>query len=176
MPRPTSRKKSAVSLALTALRESLGDTQQQFAVRLNTSVVTVARWETSHEPTAKTLERLLKLAKKHRHAESTKIFETALSRETDWRSIERRIGQIRDRFNLKAATHHLELLVMATAPRVPVETPEEAQMDIQALADVRQLRLEELQAQLSEVREAALKLADLIAIGGRKDYLGDKQK
>jgi transcriptional regulator with XRE-family HTH domain len=176
MPRPTSRKKSAVSLALTALREGLGDTQQQFAVRLATTTVTIARWETSHPPSGKTLERLIKVAKKYRHAESMKIFDAAFRRETYWRDVERRIGQIRDRFNLKDANDQLQLLLMATEPRVLPETPEERQMDIQALADMREMQLEELHRQLSEVREAALKLADLIAVGGRKDYLGDKRK
>jgi transcriptional regulator with XRE-family HTH domain len=168
MARPTSRKKSAVSLALTALREAVGDTQQQFAVRLGTTVVTIGRWETSHPPSGKTLERLLKLAKKHRHAESVQIFEAALGQETDWRKIERRIGQIRDRFNLKVANDVLGSLWGHAQQRLPTREPESLTEAIGLLTSY--------EFQLEQIRDAALRLADVIAIDGRRELLGEKLK
>jgi hypothetical protein len=51
------------SRAVVSLRNSLGKTQQAFAVEfVKTAVTTVARWETSHPPRGRTLIRLAEVA------------------------------------------------------------------------------------------------------------------
>ena len=49
------------SEAVRRLRAFLGETQEQFALRMNTAVVTIARWETSRPPGGKALKALEKL-------------------------------------------------------------------------------------------------------------------
>jgi transcriptional regulator with XRE-family HTH domain len=60
--RRPSRQKTAVSSAVTRLRQFLGETQTQFGKRFAVTKVTVARWETSHPPTRDTLQRILRVA------------------------------------------------------------------------------------------------------------------
>ncbi len=70
--------RSSVTKAVQELRSHFGETQQQFAQRIKTAVVTIARWETSRPPSGEALERLLALAQSENLAECTHVFEQAL--------------------------------------------------------------------------------------------------
>ena len=107
MPRPTTRAKSDVSLALTQLRESLGDSLQTFANRLHVALTTCGRWETSNPPRGKTLRRFYLLARRHEHP-SAEVFAAALEREKQHLGMRNRIAQIQDAFNLHDARIVLE--------------------------------------------------------------------
>jgi DNA-binding transcriptional regulator YiaG len=58
-----SKKRHAASEAVIALREALNQTQQAFAHKMKTAIVTIARWETSQPPHGLTLLRLAEVAK-----------------------------------------------------------------------------------------------------------------
>jgi transcriptional regulator with XRE-family HTH domain len=58
-----SKKRHAASEAVIALREALGQTQQAFAHKMKTAIVTIARWETSQPPHGQALLRLAEVAK-----------------------------------------------------------------------------------------------------------------
>ena len=62
MARPSSRPRNPVSEAIIKLRDALGETRQAFANRIEASVVTVARWETSRPPSGKMLCKLAGIA------------------------------------------------------------------------------------------------------------------
>jgi transcriptional regulator with XRE-family HTH domain len=51
-----------VSEAVRQLRSTLGLTQQAFAVKLDTALTTIARWETVRSPRGRTLNELARLA------------------------------------------------------------------------------------------------------------------
>lgn len=60
------REKTPVAKAVRELRQVLGETQQDFAYRMNTAIRTIARWETIRPPkAADTLNALADLAAKH---------------------------------------------------------------------------------------------------------------
>jgi transcriptional regulator with XRE-family HTH domain len=60
--RPTERPRSEISEAVISLRKALGDTQQQFAQRIKTSITTIARWETNRPPSGHVLRVLSRFA------------------------------------------------------------------------------------------------------------------
>ena len=62
MPRPRTSQPNPVSDAVRKLRESLNQTQQEFAQRLGTAITTIARWETTRPPKGKALSDLSALA------------------------------------------------------------------------------------------------------------------
>lgn len=63
-----------LSQAIRELRTALGESQKEFASRMQTSQATVARWETGHEPGPHALAALTATARELR-LEQAKIFE-----------------------------------------------------------------------------------------------------
>jgi transcriptional regulator with XRE-family HTH domain len=56
--RPTDIVRSPAANSVIELRAALGETQQQFAMRLGSSMGSVARYETNRDPTARVLARM----------------------------------------------------------------------------------------------------------------------
>lgn len=73
--------KNTVSAAVRQLREELGETQQQFALRMQTAIRTIARYETTRPPKGKVLRQLEVLALEARQLELAGIFRMALAEE-----------------------------------------------------------------------------------------------
>jgi transcriptional regulator with XRE-family HTH domain len=73
-----SRKKTPVQLAVRALREKVGMTQQEFSQALGVTLVTVCRWETSRPPTGYSLSELANFARLSGVREITEVFDRAL--------------------------------------------------------------------------------------------------
>jgi len=69
------------------LRAALGDSQQQFANRLQTAVTTVARYETSRPPSGTALADLARLASDIGRGDLVFEFLSALGREMNFRQI-----------------------------------------------------------------------------------------
>jgi transcriptional regulator with XRE-family HTH domain len=65
--------------AVRCLRQHFGDTQQQFASRMKTAVITIARWETSRAPSGPALEKLCAVAGKEGVSECERVFQDALA-------------------------------------------------------------------------------------------------
>jgi DNA-binding transcriptional regulator YiaG len=65
--------------AVRKLRGHFGETQQQFAARVNSAIITVARWETTRPPSGKSLEQLLAIARSEALTECSNLFEQALA-------------------------------------------------------------------------------------------------
>jgi transcriptional regulator with XRE-family HTH domain len=74
MPRPTSRKKTALSQAVCDLRAVLGDSQQAFSNRLGVALHTIARYETYRPPSGEALLKLANVAEQHGHLQSRDFF------------------------------------------------------------------------------------------------------
>lgn len=68
--------KSQVSKAVGELRALLGDSQQAFSNRLGLAINTIARYETSREPSGEVLLTLSELAEKHGHFQWRDFFRT----------------------------------------------------------------------------------------------------
>ena len=83
MPRPSSRPKHPLSLALVELRSHLGETQQQFASRLGVAITTVARYETTNPPSGKVLERLAFISSENGLDELSTTFQRAALAQTE---------------------------------------------------------------------------------------------
>ena len=77
-PRTKTTKPSRLSVAVSKLRQQLGQTQQQFAQTLKTSITTIARYETSRNPSGQILLELEKLAREHGFAEVHDVFYSAV--------------------------------------------------------------------------------------------------
>ena len=82
--RPNWRKEKMVirqdiTKAVRQVRKHFGETQPQFAQRMKTAVVTIARWETSRPPRGESLEDFLALAKSENLADCVEVFREALS-------------------------------------------------------------------------------------------------
>jgi transcriptional regulator with XRE-family HTH domain len=73
--------KNTVSAAVRQLREELGESQQQFALRMQTAIRTIARYETVRPPKGKVLRQLEVLALEARQLELAGIFRMALAEE-----------------------------------------------------------------------------------------------
>src|SRR5262245_4068820 len=72
-----SRPRSEISQLVIELRTALGETQQQFAVRLGVALTSVARWETTYPPRAERIEQLAVLAEENGHPDIAKRFRKA---------------------------------------------------------------------------------------------------
>ncbi len=70
--------KPTLSSAVKALRIRLGDTQQQFATRLNFAISTAIRYETTRRPRGKALSQLYQLAVNSKFDDVTGMFRQAL--------------------------------------------------------------------------------------------------
>ena len=66
---------------MAALRNAIGETQQQFAQRIGTTVTTVARYETNRPPKGAALEQLSALARSVGKLEIAYVFERESARE-----------------------------------------------------------------------------------------------
>jgi transcriptional regulator with XRE-family HTH domain len=71
----TKKRRTPVQEAVLALRKQLGLTQQQLAVAMNVTVVTVCRWETSRPPSGFSLVQLMMFARRCDTAELSNLFE-----------------------------------------------------------------------------------------------------
>jgi transcriptional regulator with XRE-family HTH domain len=149
MARPTQQPKADVSVALARMREFLHLTQDDLAKRLRVTTVTVARWETSHPPRGKTLERLLRFAQRNGPAVSADMFLRAITREKSEEYRRYRTAQILDAGNVQ---------------------------DLRVL--LRELfEFERDSGQLDPLHDARkwnyfMMLADRLCLGGRKEFLG----
>jgi transcriptional regulator with XRE-family HTH domain len=76
----SSRPIQPVSAALVKLRRFLGETQVQFAKRMNVTPVSIHRWETSSPPTRDTLQKIYEIAVDEGYADA-KIFRHGVSGE-----------------------------------------------------------------------------------------------
>jgi transcriptional regulator with XRE-family HTH domain len=76
MPDVTSANKSEISKAVCELRTRLGDSQQAFSNRLGLALNTIARYETSREPSGDVLLMLADLAEKNGHLQLSSFFRT----------------------------------------------------------------------------------------------------
>lgn len=69
--------KKTVAAAVKELRTALGETQEQFAVRMKTVVRTISRWEGNRPPRGDVLRALARLAEKANRPDLATIFEKA---------------------------------------------------------------------------------------------------
>lgn len=76
-----SEEEPTVNEAVRELRLALGESQEAFAQRLNTSVRTVSRYETVRPPRGKLLAQFSQLARKENLNEIADLFDDALARE-----------------------------------------------------------------------------------------------
>ena len=81
MARPSSRHRSDLSNAVIQLRRSLGDTQQQFAMRLGLAMTTIARYETSRQPQGDVLLQFARVAEDNGYSKLAQIFRRAMAEE-----------------------------------------------------------------------------------------------
>jgi transcriptional regulator with XRE-family HTH domain len=152
MGRPTSRIKSETSLAVTRMREHLGESMERFASRMRVSLNSVSRWENSQPPKGRTLERLFRAAKRHGPASSAATLLAAITREKSDQYRRYRTAQIIDEGNV----HDLRLLLRE------LWDFESGQGNVDPFHD-------------SVRREYLLKLADGLCLGGRKEFLGEDE-
>jgi transcriptional regulator with XRE-family HTH domain len=150
MARPTSTPKNETSAALTRMREYLGLTQEQFAQRLRVATTTVARWESSHPPRGKTLERLYRFAQRNGPAVTADTFLRQITREKEHEYRRYRTAQIIDAGNVQ----DLRMVLLA------LWQLEDSHGRVDPFHD-------------PERREYLLKMADYLCIGGRKEFLGE---
>src|SRR5215467_9779893 len=101
MGRPTSRPKSEVSLAITRMRESAGDTIESFAARLKVALNTVSRWENSQPPRGESLAKLYRFAKRHGPPTSADVLLRAITLEKSEEYRRYRTAQILDAGNVQ---------------------------------------------------------------------------
>lgn len=80
-PRTKKREIGEHSRAVKRLRESLGQTQQQFAHTLNTSITTIARYETGRAPQGWFLARLAEVAGQNNLTDLATFFRASLVKE-----------------------------------------------------------------------------------------------
>jgi transcriptional regulator with XRE-family HTH domain len=73
------RAANIVCQAVRSLREKLGDTQQQFATRLNMAISTVVRYELTRAPQGEVLVKFMNLAAGNGADELAEVFRGALS-------------------------------------------------------------------------------------------------
>src|SRR5437016_1865061 len=78
MARPTRLKRAPMAQAISRFRQTLGDTQQQFAHRTGLSVTSVARYETNSRPSPKILSRFVEIAREANLLAFVEIFENRL--------------------------------------------------------------------------------------------------
>lgn len=84
MPKVVSRTPDAsrdVREAVRALRTGLGETQPQFAARLEVGIATAVRYELSRAPHGRMLAKLAEIARENRFPDQAQVFRTALTKE-----------------------------------------------------------------------------------------------
>jgi transcriptional regulator with XRE-family HTH domain len=74
LARPTSRRKSEISLKVRELRKLLGDSQQAFSNRFGMALQTIARYEGPQPPTGVALLKLAGMAGQHGHDQLRDFF------------------------------------------------------------------------------------------------------
>jgi transcriptional regulator with XRE-family HTH domain len=145
MARPTSRFLTEPSAALVEMRNYLHLTQEQLAQRLRVSSITVSRWETTHPPRGKTLQRLRDFAKRQGATGAVGRFQTQIELEKDAEYRRIRRAQILDAKNLMNIKAHL----------------------------IMWWSFEMVQGMNAQRREWFLELVDRLWDGGRKEFLGE---
>lgn len=75
--------KSAISVAVRALRGALGESQQEFAYRMKTAIRTIARYETTRPPKGRVLAHLKEIAIQNRREDLAEVFAKALAEELE---------------------------------------------------------------------------------------------
>src|SRR5258705_11906762 len=70
-----------VPAAVRALRKSLGESQQQFAYRMDAAIRTLARYETTRPPKGKTLAHLKRIAMENGREDLAEVFAEGLAKE-----------------------------------------------------------------------------------------------
>jgi transcriptional regulator with XRE-family HTH domain len=111
---------SELKAAVRELRQHFGETQQQFASRLNSAVITVARWETTRPPSGPALEQLHTAALAANVTRCEQVFKEALDG-----NVELRPEDSRDRLDflsLREKTLALALVTMLRDPERHTET------------------------------------------------------
>jgi transcriptional regulator with XRE-family HTH domain len=88
-----------VSVAVRGLRNSLDETQHQFANRLGTSIRTIARWETRYPPRGKALGALLNLAHNQKQFELALVFDRAQSGKLSVGALALEVDMLKDRLS-----------------------------------------------------------------------------
>jgi transcriptional regulator with XRE-family HTH domain len=78
---PSSEIPGSVTEAVRKLRKALGETQQQFAYRMNTAVRTIARYETVRPPQGRVLRQLEEIAMEHDLGHIAEVFHGVLEQE-----------------------------------------------------------------------------------------------
>jgi transcriptional regulator with XRE-family HTH domain len=137
---------------------------EAFARRCEVALNTVSRWENSKPPSGESLETLYRLASKHRH-KSARVFKFALDDEQEQEQTRRRMGVILDRWNVLEAARVLEDLWDAHLKvRKEIFYPFQGERDDEAV------RASE------EERRILLKLADLLRIDGKKEFLATEKR
>jgi len=79
----------SVSDAVRKLRKELGESQQQFAYRMQTAIRTVARYETVRPPKGKVLKQLELMATENKLLHLAEVFRRALDQELGVRNAEK---------------------------------------------------------------------------------------
>ncbi len=134
------------------MRDFLHLTQDELSKRLRVTAVTVARWESSHPPRGKTLEKLYRFAQRNGPAVSADVFLRQLTREKETEYRRYRMAQILDAGNVQ----DLRILLRDWWQF------EDAQGNVDPLHEHEARR-----------REYFLKMADRVCLGGRKEFLGE---
>jgi transcriptional regulator with XRE-family HTH domain len=146
MARPTTKEKDLLASAIANLRESLGESQQQFANRLGTSQPVVGRYETNYPPNEKILRRLLAIAAEAGH-ESATAFAASLEIAEFGKRLRQRYQRITELKNLAKAETVLTSIW-------------------ETVSDARQTPA------TKKIAAGCLELADLLFITGRKQLTG----
>ena len=75
------QKTLTVTAAVRALRQSLGESQQQLAFRMKTAIRTIARYETTRPPKGKVLAHFKQIAAENGREDLAEVFAQALAEE-----------------------------------------------------------------------------------------------
>jgi transcriptional regulator with XRE-family HTH domain len=166
---PTSSKPiSPVSYTVRDLRIWLGETQKQFAKRMNVSAGTVARWETAAPPTRDTLVRIYEVAKKEQYPAAS-TFRMLIAADP---GVFSRVLSQADNDALEQPAILAHAAIDATIRSQPVYQPGnwlEAHGFLKK-AWLAALSLSDKEPQKQMLMENLLELADRVTIGGRQLY------
>jgi transcriptional regulator with XRE-family HTH domain len=79
MPRRPKKQRTELAQIIRRLRVALGDTQQQFALRLDTSITSIARYETNSTPAREVIDRMADLAREEGLPKFAELLEQSLT-------------------------------------------------------------------------------------------------
>ena len=158
MGRPSTTKKSPLSLTIVGLREYLGESQHKFALRLATSAPVIGRWETTHEPGLDSIRKLWEISRDTGYRLGVETFGSLLDLDEAMQKMARRRVEILSARNLTVVDGIVKSIWKRVSPLSPESTKEE-------LLDV-----------IADIRRDALKLADRVALGGRKELLAQESQ